>query len=338
MAETPIGLLLPQTSTRPRGPLEPNVREFGRTVEALGYDSLWMNESWGTDPVAELTAVACGTDDLKVGTAVMNVFTRTPASLAMTAASMARISNNRFILGLGTSHPELVEDLHNVPWERPVKRIHETLTLLRELIGSHGTVNHQSELFTVSGVVPLEIDIDVYCAALGPANRRVTGQLGDGWIPYHVPFDDLDSAFSVIADAAREHGRDPDHISVVPYVACVVDEDRTVARDALRANIARYIGGFTDDSYKNAAGDRFPDEADRIASAWRRGNEEQASSYVTDAMVSQLGIAGTEREARAKLRDLQQRSLVDRVIVAVPHAVDREVAHRTINALAPNPS
>lgn len=336
MPETPVGLLLPQTPTMPRVPVADDVGEFGRFVNKLGYDSLWINESWGTDPVAELTAVVRATDDLQVGTAVVNVFTRSPPSLAMTAASMARLSNNRFILGVGTGHPELVEDLHNVPWTRPIHRMDETLSVLRELLGDEPTVDYTSDLFDISGFPPVAADIPIYSAALGPANRRVTGKHSDGWIPYQVPFDTLESAFSMIVEAARDAGRNADDIAVVPYIACVVDEDADAARAAIRANVASYVGRFSDNSYKNAVGERFPEEAERIATAWRNDDKTEARSAVTDEMVHELGIAGTPSDARAQLADLRDDPFVDRMILAVPHAVDRQTALRTVEELAPN--
>ncbi|USZ73598.1 LLM class flavin-dependent oxidoreductase [Natronosalvus halobius] len=336
MSDVPVGLVMPQTASMPRVPTADDVSEFGRTVESLGYDSLWLNESWGCDTFIELAAAARHTDELRLGTSIVNVFTRTPATLAMAAASMARTSDDRFVLGLGASHPELVEDLHNVDWDRPVHRMFETISLLRELLGDGEELDYESDLFDVSGFPPLSADVPIYSAALGPANRRVTGRVSDGWIPYNVPFDDLDNAFETVAGAASEAGRDPDDVAVVPYVAAVVDDDPEAAREEIRTNIASYVGGFADDSYKNAVGEGFADQADHIADAWRRGDESAARVAVTDEMVDAIGIAGTPEMAREKLRSVRDRPLVDEVLVAVPHPVDREMADRTVRELAPS--
>lgn len=336
MGTAPVGLVLPQTAEMPRAPIADDVGEFGRTVEQLGYDSVWLNESWGSDPFVELTAVARATETLRVGTAIVNAFTRTPATLAMSAASLARVSDDRFVLGLGAGHPELVEDLHNVAWEQPIRQMYETLSLVGEMLGNGPELDYESELYAISGFDPLGADVPVFSAALGPANRRVTGRLSDGWIPYNVPFDRLESAFETIADAARDDGRDPGDVQVVPYVAAAVSDDRTTARQTLRENISSYVGGFSDDSYKNAVGEGFAEEADEIAATWRRGDRETATAAVTDEMVDALGIAGTPAEAREKLRALRERPLVDEVLVAVPHSVDAEQAHRTVHELSPN--
>lgn len=336
MDEIPVGLVLPQTATMPRSPAVDDVGQFGQFVEGLGYNSVWLNESWGSDPFVELTAVARDTDSLGVGTSIINAFTRTPATLAMSAASLARVSGGRFTLGLGAGHPELVEDLHNVPWEQPIKQMYETISLVKRMLGDGSELDYHSDLFDVSGFGPLDTNVPIYSAALGPANRRVTGRLSKGWIPYNVPFDQLAANFETIAEAAREAGRNPNDVQVVPYVAAVVSDNRETARKELRANIASYVGGFSDDSYKNAVGEGFADEADRIADAWRRGDENEARAAVTDEMLEALGIAGTPAEARDKLRALQERPLVDRVLIAVPHSVDPETAQQTVRELAPD--
>lgn len=336
MTNTPIGLLLPQTASMPRVPAVDDVGEFGRTVEGLGYNSVWMNESWGSNAFLELTAIARATDNLQVGTSIVNVYTRTPATLAMAAATLNRLSDGRFILGLGVSHPGLVEGLHDVPWEQPIKRMYETLKLVKQMLGNGTELNYKSDLFEVTGFDPLNADVPIYSAALGPANRRVTGRLSDGWLPYNVPFDRLDSAFETVADAARDAGRNPEDIKATPYVAAIVDDDRETARDALRTNIASYVGGFSDDSYKNAVGESFAEEANRIAKAWRRGDQAQAELEVTDEMIDALGIAGTPAEAHEKLQDLREQRLVDEVILAIPHLVDPETIQRTVRELAPD--
>lgn len=335
MPDTPVGLVIPQTAAIPRKPAVHDVGEFGKTVEGLGYESVWMNESWGSDPIVDLTAVARATDDLRVGTAIVDAFTRTPASIAMASATLARVSDDRFVLGIGAGHPEPVEDLHNVSWDRPVHRMYETISLVTELIGDGDTVDYQSDLFDVTGVTPLDADVSVYSAALGRASRRVTGKLSDGWIPYHVPTDNLAVSFETIATAAREAGRNPEDIVVAPYIACVVHDDPDIAQNTIRENVAKYVGGFTDNSYKTAVGERFAEEADRIAEAWRRGEVAKARAAVTDDMVDTLGIAGDPSTARKRLDELRNRSIVDRVILAVPHSVDRTTARRTIRELAP---
>lgn len=335
MTSTPVGLVVPQTAAMPRTPAVDDIGEFGRQLEDLGYDSAWMNESWGSDAFLVLMAIARATETLKIGTSIVNVFTRTPASIAMAAATLSELSDQRFTLGLGTGHPEYIEGVHGIKWERPLGKMRETISTVKRLLSNDGAFQSNSERFEQLVFDPLAEDVPVYTAALGRENRRLTGTLSDGWIPYNVPFGRLDAGYETIETAAREGGRGPDAVAVVPYVACVVSEDGSEAESILRDNIARYIGGFSDDSYKNAVGSSFADEADRIAASWRAGDQERAKASVSDAMMDALGIAGTPDKAREALRDLRRRPVVDGLILAIPHMASEELVRFTMREMAP---
>lgn len=337
MSDRRVGLVIPQTADVPRVPTADDVGAFGQTVERLGYESLWMNEGWGSDAFVELTAVASATERLQVGSSIVNVYSRSPAGLALAASTLDRVSEGRFVLGLGVGHPEFVEDFHGVPFEAPIRRMAETIDVVKKILGPAGSpVSHEGETLTIRDVPTLDADVPVYSAALGPANRRVAGRSSDGWLPYNLPFSELDASFETIEASAREAGRDPADIDVLPYVSAVVSDDRSAARRALRRNVASYVGGFGDDYYRNAVGAAFEDAAETIATAWRRGDEATAIEAVTEEMIDSLGIAGTPEAARTKLGSLLDRPVVDGVIVSIPHAVSAEMAAETVRALAPS--
>ncbi|WP_255666159.1 LLM class flavin-dependent oxidoreductase [Haladaptatus sp. DYF46] len=105
----PTDLLLPQVTTLDQ-------TELGVRAEALGYDGLWLGELWGTSSVVQLTDIAAHTETVDLGTAILNVFSRSPAVLAMTAATLDRVSDGRFRLGVGTSTQKAIEDLHGMEW------------------------------------------------------------------------------------------------------------------------------------------------------------------------------------------------------------------------------
>lgn len=323
-----VGLLLPESETV--SPIDP-----ARSAEKLGYDSVWMGELWGGDALVRLATVAEHTDEIDLGTAIVNVFSRSPATLSMAAASLDRISDGRFVLGLGVSTPKAIADLHGMAYDRPIRRTHEVAELVRRFTsGDEGTVDFQGEVFETEDFPPIDADVPLYNAALGPANRRVTGRVFDGWIPHNVPFPDLPEAFETVADAAREAGRDPGDVTVAPYVPSAVSEDPRAARDAIRRHLAYYVG--SGEGYRSAVGRRFPEEADRIAGRWQAGDHGGAADAVTDEMVRVLGVAGTPETARAQLEDLASTSVVDELLVYVPEPLDREWYDRTMTSLAPS--
>ena len=302
-------------------------------AESLGYNGIWMPELWGESAVVALTEMAAQTEELSLGTAIVNVFSRSPAVLAMTAASLERASDGRFILGTGVSTPKAIEDLHGIPFERPVRRAHETIELVKRFTAGEGRVEYDGQLLEVADFPALEADVPIYHGALGPANRRVVGRLCDGWLPHNVPISELDSAFETIEETAAEAGRDPDEITVTPYLPTAASEDPEEARRTLRKHVAYYLG--SGEGYRKAAAIRYPEEADRIATAWREGNRGEATAAVTDEMLEDLGVAGTPAAVRDRLRSIVAETVVDRPIVVIPDPASTALREETIEGVAP---
>lgn len=321
-----LGFVIPRTGTR-------DPTELAIEAEGLGYDSVWMGELWGTSSVIKLSEIAARTDEVKIGTAIVNVFSRTPAVLAMTAATLDQVSGGRASFGVGTSTLAAVENVHGMSFERPVRRAHETIEIVQRILTDDEPVSYDGELLSVNGVPPVNRDVPVYHAALGKANRRVVGRLCDGWMPHNIPFSELDNAFAVVEHAASEAGRDPEEITIAPYVPAAVSDDGEEAYDAVRGHIAYYVG--SGEGYRNAVAIQFPDRAGRIAETWQAGNRGDAASLVTDEMVHDLGVAGTPEEARERLRDLVTETAIDRPLLTIPEQAADSLTEGTIEALIP---
>lgn len=327
MTDSDPGLLLPGTAIEP-------VVDLATEAERLGYGSVWAGELWGSNAFVRLTEVAAATNEIDVGTAIVNVYSRTPAVIAMGAASLDRVAGGDVSIGLGPSTPRAIESIHGKSFDRPVRRIHETAEAIDRLTGGgDDLVEYDGETASVKGCPPLDAEVSVYNAALGPANRRATGRVCDGWIPHNIPFAELEEAFETIATAAREAGRDPDAIDVTPYVPAAVCETTAEAHDHLRGHIAYYVG--SGEGYERAVAMQFPERAGEVATAWRDGDREEAIDLVTDEMVAALGVAGTPDEARDQLREIAALDIVDRPLITVPNRMDREGYKRTMRELAP---
>jgi alkanesulfonate monooxygenase SsuD/methylene tetrahydromethanopterin reductase-like flavin-dependent oxidoreductase (luciferase family) len=320
------GILVPQMGGRPPG-------EFAVHAEQLGYDSVWVPELWGRSGVVQLADIATRTSDIEIGTAILNVFSRSPAVLAMDAASLDQLSDGRMNLGLGTSTAKVVEDLHGGSFENPVRYAHETIELVKEFLDDDGTVAYDGEVHHAADFPALGADVPVYQAALGKANRRAVARLSDGWIPHNIPWPDLEEAYDYIKEHAAEAGRDGEQIEVAPYVPAAVSEDEAEARNAIRGHVAYYVG--SGEGYRKAVGNRFPEGADAVADAWRSGDRGAAAEAVTDEMVEALGVAGTPETAREKLVELVETTPIDQPLVTVPNNAVDEIGEITVEALAP---
>jgi len=322
----PTGILVPND--------EANAAAFAERAETLGYDSVWTGELWMRDAFVVLAQAAERTTDVRLGTAIANVFGRSPATLAQAAASLDRASGGRAELGLGTSTRKAVEDLHGMSFENPARRLHETVELTSEFLGGTGRVNYEGECFEVSDFPALGADVAVYAAALGSATRRATGRTADGWLPHNIPFADLPEAFETIAEAARERDRDPAEIRVAPYVPAAVHDEEARARDAVRNHVAYYVGNG--DGYRAAVAHRFPEGAEAVAEAWRSGERKAAREAVTDEMVEALSVVGTPAQAREQFAELRDNEVIDEPLVVIPNGAPQDVKENAIEELAPN--
>jgi len=321
----PTGILLPND--------EPDVAAFAQRVESLGYDSLWTGELWTRDAFVVLTQAAECTDRIRLGTAIANVYGRSPATLAQAAATLDQASGGRAALGLGTSTKKAVEDLHGVDFENPPRRLHETAELAGEFLHGSGRISYEGEFFEVTDFPALGVEVPVYAAALGPATRRATGRTADGWLPHNIPFPDLSDAFETIAEIAHERGRDPDEIAVAPYVPAAVSDDPEKAIDVIRSHVAYYVG--SGEGYRRAVSSRFPEAADRVAKRWQAGDREDARKAVTDEMVRTLGIAGTPTQARDQFEQIASMEVIDEPLLVIPNGTPQKIKERTVKTLRP---
>lgn len=299
-------------------------------ASALGYDRFYSGELWGSDSFVELARA--GGVDIDLGTAIVNVYSRSPATLAQAAATVEDGAAGDVVLGLGTSTEQAIESLHGRSFDRPVRRLHETAELAGQILRSDQRVTYEGETVAAGGVPGFGTEIQIFTAALGAAARRATGRVADGWIPHNIPFDRLEDAFETVAAAAAERDRDPDEITVAPYVPAAVAEDPSVAKDALSGHIAYYVG--SGEGYRRVVGGAYPDAAETIAARWAAGDREAAREAVSEAMIEDLGVAGTPETALAQFRSIVDRPVIDAPILVVPRNAT-ELAEDTLEALAP---
>jgi F420-dependent oxidoreductase-like protein len=283
---------------------------LAQEAERLGYDSAWAAEAWGTDVVTMLSWLAATTSKIKVGSAIMQIPGRTPANTAMTAATLDLLSGGRFLLGLGTSGPQVVEGWHGQPWGKPLTRTREYVQIVRaalrrEAVEFHGDQYEIPYAGTdASGlgkplklmVRPLRVTIPIYLAALSPKNVRLAFELADGWLPIFFSPERARDAF----DFEPREGFD-----IAPTVHVVVSEDVESARDALRPMLALYIGGMgaRGANFYNALVCRYGYEAEaaRIQELYLDGKQREAVAAVPDALVDEIALVGPPERIRDRL-------------------------------------
>lgn len=314
--------------------------EYSRLAEARGFDSVWLAESWGCDAISLLSHIGAQTRRVRLGTAIVNVFSRTPSLLAMTGATMNDLCAGRFVLGLGTSTKDLVEGWHGLHFDKPVSRLGDAVRLLRQA-GTGEIVHYSGKTLSVDGyrlrIRPQHSAPPIFLAALSPASLKLVGELADGWLPYLLPRRGLaDSVAQVRADA-QAAGRAADAVCIAPMVLTAVSEDGETAREAARKHIGFYLGAMGPHYRAFVARFGFGGEVDRIYEAWKRRATAEAFAAVTDEMLEQIAVAGTPAECRAQLQRLREDG-ADLPILFFPGTCSNRMVELALETLGPGAS
>ena len=266
-------------------------------AEELGYDAFYLAEGWGYDAGALLAEVATRTHRIRLGTGVLNVWGRSPASIAMLATTLDEISGGRFTLGLGTGSAQLAEGLHDVPFEAPVERLGAVVRQVRRLLDGERLAPTQAR-----GQRPLRLAtkarpaLPIHLAALGPAAVQLTGELADGWYPFLLPLSALPDGISAVERAAA--GRPRPLIS--PCLPVAVSPDPRTARAVASWWVAFYL---------TSMGPLYRESLRRLGhgaavDAVLAANPTPGSADVPDAaevLLDELTVRGVAAGARAAL-------------------------------------
>lgn len=206
------------------------VLHVAQRTEELGYDSFFLAEGWGHDAGVLLAEIATRTSRIRIGTGVLNVWGRSPASIAMLATSLQEVSGGRFVLGLGAGSPPLAEGLHDVPFKAPVQKLGATTRQVRRLLNGE-----RIESSVPDGSRPLKLavrassEIPICLAALGPRAIRLCGELADGWYPFLLPLSGMQEGIRLLEEGAArgEPGRRLPQVG--PCLPTAVSADRAQA-------------------------------------------------------------------------------------------------------------
>lgn len=267
-------------------------------ADDLGVESLWVAEAWGRDAFSMLTHLALTTKKIGLGTAIVNVFSRTPAVLAMTFGTLDELSGGRAIIGLGSSGANVVEHWHGVPFEKPATRLREYIEIInkimkREKLNYDGKVFKLERGFTAQ-FPTLRDHIPTYIASITPKSMVQTGEVADGWIPIYWPKDKIASGVETIMEGAKKAGKTRADITVAPAIVMQItgDGSEEAVRAQARGPIAFYVGRMGTYYYEMLRRHGFEDEVAKIQAAWAARDAKAAAAAVSDRMLDQTAVVG----------------------------------------------
>ncbi len=284
-------------------------------AERLGVDYVWSAEAWGHDAVTPLAFVAARTSRVRLGTAIMQVGTRTPALIAMTAMSLDAMSNGRFLLGLGVSGPQVIEGWHGIPFKQPLRRMRETIEIVRRALrGEH--VSYDGAVYrlplpggegkALRAAAQPRPNIPIYLATLSPKSLEMTGELADGWLGTSFMPEHARVFLDPMETGAKRAGRSLKDIDVqvaAGVVAFSDDVERLIA--PRKPGLAFTLGAmgsrqhnFYNDAFRRAG---YADAAIEVQRLWLENKRDEAARRVPDELVLKTNLLGTDAMIRERL-------------------------------------
>ena len=311
---------------------------LSQLAEVHGYDRVWLPETWGRDAVTTLTSIAHGTTEVGLGSSLLNVYSRSPALVGQTAATLQEVSDGRLRLGLGPSGPRVIEGWHGESFERPLRRTRETIDILKRVLSGE-TVDYDGDDFELSGFrlrcAPPEPAPPIDAGGLGPKSVELAGRFADGW---HAIMFTAEGMADRLADFDRGvdlGDRDRPDQRVTLSVPCCALDDAQRARDLARQHVAFYIGGMGT-YYRDAlARQGYEETATTVFERWQTGEHDAAQGAIDDGLLDSLAVAGTPDECRDRIRQFEAIDGVDALNIAFPRAAERSDIEATMDVLAP---
>lgn len=288
---------------------------YVQAADRMGVDTVWSAEAWGMEAVSSLGYLAAKTENIKLGTGIMQISARTPAMTAMTALSLAQISDDRFLLGLGVSGPQVVEGLHGEPFAKPLSRLREYVDIVKLGLSGQRLV-YQGDHYVLprpggegkalkTSVRPRP-DLPIYLATLGPKSLEYTGEVADGWLGTSFIAEHGDVLLDPIRVGAARAGRSLAEIDIQVSAQLQVSDDVDTLIARARPAMAFSLGGmgsaktnFYNDAYSRAG---YGDVATEVQRLWVEGDKASAAAAVPDEMILAAHPIGTPDMVKERIR------------------------------------
>ncbi|GAB7020015.1 TIGR04024 family LLM class F420-dependent oxidoreductase [Halostagnicola bangensis] len=311
--------------------------EYAQLAEDGGYDCAWLPETWGRDAVTVLTSIAERTETIDLGSSIVNTYSRSPALLGQTAATLQEVSDGRFRLGIGPSGPIVIENWHGVEFDEPLRRTREYVDVIRQVL-SGDPVEYDGECFSLSGFKlrsePPERTPPVEVTGMGPKAVELAGRFADGWHAIMFTASGMDDRLEDLERGVDLGDRSLEDVRVTVGVTCCVLDDAERARELARQHAAFYVGGMGT-YYRDSLARQGYDQAETIHDAWQEGDRERATAALDDDLLDDLCAAGDRETARDNLAAFESLEGVDSVAVSFPRGASEDDVRETMSALAP---
>ena len=288
------------------------VAEFARAADDNGYHSIWMAEAWSADAFMVLTSLVPDTSRIALGTSIVNVFSRTPAMIGQSVATLDALSGGRAILGLGTSGPQVIEGWHGVPFSKPLQRTRETVEIVRTILRRE-RLNYDGEIFKLGMGLklinhPVRSAVPIAIASLGPKNVALTAELAEYWMPtLYSPSKGPEVFTPWLEEGKAKRSPDLAPMQLLANTVVGITDAPEVVKPFVKPMLALYIGGMgsREQNFYNRLVSRYgyEEEAKTIQDLYLSGKRDEATAAVPDALLDDLTAIGPAGYVKDKLAE-----------------------------------
>lgn len=295
-------------------------------AERLGFDSVWCGEAYGCDAVSPIAFVLARTNRIHAGTSIMQMPARTPACAAMTAMTLQALSGGRFLCGVGPSGPQVVEGWHGVAYGKPVVRTKEYIAIIRQVVARERPLAFEGEQYQIpyhgpgatglgkplKSIVHGDPALRIYTASITPAGLRSAGEVADGTLPIFMSPERTELVTAPVLEGMAKAGKPASlaEFDIAPYVRVSLGNDLAACRDALRPELALYIGGMgaRGKNFYNDVARRlgYEAEAAKIQDLFLAGHKDEATAAVPDKLIDEISLIGPAARIKDRLQAWKQ--------------------------------
>ena len=309
--------------------------EQAKIADDAGVYEVTVAEAWGRDAFTILAVLARETKNIKLGTSIVNIFSRTPAALAQHFATLDEMSNGRMIIGLGSSGPQVIEHFHGIKSSKPLTRTREYIDIINMLMREE-PLNYDGDIFKLSRgftlrFKPVRSHIPIHIASLTPKSLQQTAQIADGWIPIHLPKSEWKKQTEHFYGLVEAAGRQRADVDVRNPTTATVTADPAKARETVAGTTAFYIARMGDFYYDHFTRMGYADEANAVRKAWAADGGAAAAASLPPTLVDDLTTAGSVEECIGALeRGTEAGFTIQSVSVNEPDPKKRYDAFRAL--------
>ena len=332
--------------------------EMIKEADRLGYYAVWTAEAYGSDAVVPLAWIGAQTQQIKLGTAILQMPARTPANTAMTAMTLDQLSGGRMLLGLGLSGPQVVEGWHGVAYGKPLGKTREYVSIVRAIFAREAPLVHEGEHYQIpyqgadatglgkplKSILHGRCDLPIYLAAIGPKNVELSAEIADGWLPIIFSPAHYADAYAAQVEAGFAKaggGKSLAGFDIAPSVPVVLGDDVDACRASVKPFLALYIGGMgargRNFYHDLACRYGFQAAADRVQDLYLAGDKNAATAAIPDELVDAVALCGPKARIAEQLEAWQASPITTLNMTTFDPAAVRVMAELVLGADAGQP-